>query len=92
MSQLTDNAGNRAAGAIPKAVLGLVARSIVDHPEAVAIEAVEGRGRVDLRLRVAPSDMGKVIGRRGRVAQAMRAVVRAAGAREGVEASVEIED
>lgn len=92
MSQLTDDAGNRTVGTIPKAVLGLVARSIVDDPEAVVIEAVEGRGRVDLHLRVAPDDMGKVIGRRGRVAQAIRAVVRAAGAREGIEASVEIED
>ena len=45
-----------------------------------------------LRLHVAPDDMGKVIGRRGRVAQAIRTVVRAAGAREGIEASVDIVD
>lgn len=92
MSQPDDKVGNRVAGAMPKAVLDLVARSIVDDPEAVVIEADEGRGRVELHLTVAPGDMGKVIGRRGRVAQAIRAVVRAAGAREGIEASVEIED
>ena len=51
-----------------------------------------GGGRVDLRLHVAPDDMGKIIGKRGRVAQAIRTVVRAAGAREGVEASVDIVD
>ena len=52
----------------------------------------EGRGEVDLRLHVAPGDMGKVIGRRGRVAQALRQVVAAAGSREGVRASLDIVD
>ena len=52
----------------------------------------ERRGGVMLSLHVAPDDMGKVIGRRGRVAQAIRTVVRAAGASEGVEASVDIVD
>ncbi len=50
-----------------------------------------GQGLV-LRLHVAPDDMGRVIGRRGRMAQAIRALVRAAGAREGVEATVDIVD
>ena len=74
------------------AVLDYVARSIVDEPDAVEIEAESGRRGVNLRLHVAPDDMGKVIGRRGRVAQAVRTVVRAAGAREGVEAQVDIVD
>jgi len=74
------------------AVLDYVARSIVDDPDAVEIEAENGRRGVNLRLHVAPDDMGKVIGRRGRVAQAIRTVVRAAGAREGVEAQVDIVD
>lgn len=73
-------------------VLDYVARSIVDHPDAVEIDAEPGRRGVNLRLHVAPDDMGKVIGRRGRVAQAIRTVVRAAGAREGVEAQVDIVD
>ena len=84
--------GNRIIGGTSKAVLEYVAKSLVDDPEAVVVEAEEGRNSVSLLLHVAPSDMGRVIGRRGRVAQAIRAVVRAAGAREGVNAQVDIVD
>ncbi len=56
------------------------------------VEVEEGRRSLTLRLHVAPGDMGRIIGRRGRVAQAIRTVVRAAGAREGVEAVVDIVD
>ena len=84
--------GNRLVGALPRNVLEYLARSIVEDPEAVVVEADEGRAKVDLRLHVAPDDMGRVIGRRGRVAQAIRSVVRAAGAKEGVNASVDIVD
>lgn len=84
--------GNRAVGAIPRSVLDFVVRSIVDDPDAVAIDVQERPGRVDMAVTVAPSDMGKVIGRRGHVVGAIRTLVRAAGAREGVEASVEIVD
>jgi len=83
---------NRVVGAVPKAVLEYVARSIVDEPESVTVDADERRNGIMLSLHVAPDDMGKVIGRRGRVAQAIRTVVRAAGAKEGVEASVDIVD
>ena len=87
-----DDAGNRVVGAIPRDVVAYIARQIVDEPDAVVVEADERGNRVDLRLHVAPEDMGKIIGKRGRVAQAIRTVVRAAGAREGVEASVDIVD
>ena len=90
--EVDDDAGNRMVGAIPRNVVDYLARSLVDEPDAVVVEADERPGRVDLRLHVAPDDMGKVIGKRGRVAQAVRTVVRAAGAREGVEASVDIVD
>ena len=83
---------NRITGAIPRNVLEYVAKNIVDEPEAVLVEPSERRGGVMLSLHVAPDDMGKVIGRRGRVAQAIRSVVRAAGAREGIEAGVDIVD
>ncbi len=83
---------NRVSGAVAGRVLEYVARQIVDDPDAVVIESQNDRNRVDLRLHVAPGDMGKVIGKRGRVAQAIRTVVRAAGAREGVEATVDIVD
>jgi predicted RNA-binding protein YlqC (UPF0109 family) len=83
---------NRVMGALPKNVLTYLAKSIVEDPEAVVVETEERRNSVMLRLHVAPGDMGRVIGRRGRVAQAIRSVVRAAGAREGVDASVDIVD
>jgi predicted RNA-binding protein YlqC (UPF0109 family) len=83
---------NRVIGAMPRAVLEYVAKAIVDEPDGVEVDASERRGGVMLSLHVAPDDMGKVIGRRGRVAQAIRTVVRAAGAKEGIEASVDIVD
>ena len=85
--------GNRIVGALPKGVLEYLARNIVDDPDGVFVEVSEGRGTdVELRLHVSPADMGKVIGRRGRVAQALRQVVAAAGNREGVRASLDIVD
>jgi len=83
---------NRVVGALPRNVLTYLAKSIVEEPEAVVVETEERRNSVILRLHVAPGDMGRVIGRRGRVAQAIRSVVRAAGAREGVDATVDIVD
>ena len=77
---------------VPEKVLTFVASQLVDDPEAVQIDAEETDGSVDLRLSVGKDDMGRVIGRRGRNAQAIRTVVRAAGARAGVEASVDIVD
>jgi predicted RNA-binding protein YlqC (UPF0109 family) len=88
-----DAAEGDVRGAMARDVLEFVAKSIVDEPDQVVIEMEDGRrGDVRLSLRVAPDDMGKVIGRRGRVAQAIRAVVRAAGAREGIEVGVDIVD
>jgi predicted RNA-binding protein YlqC (UPF0109 family) len=83
---------NRVVGGLSKNVLLYLAKAIVEDPEAVVVETEERRNSVTLRLHVAPSDMGRVIGRRGRVAQAIRSVVRAAGAKEGVEAIVDIVD
>jgi predicted RNA-binding protein YlqC (UPF0109 family) len=85
--------GNRIVGGVPKGVLEYIARNIVDDPDGVFIETSERRGgEVELRLHVSPADMGKVIGRRGRVAQALRQVVAAAGTKEGVRASLDIVD
>ncbi len=77
-----------------EAVLGHIVRSIVDDPDAVVIGAEEaGRGRkVRLEARVASGDLGRVIGRRGRTAQSIRSVVRAAATRDGVEVDVDFED
>ncbi|HUR76762.1 MAG TPA: KH domain-containing protein [Acidimicrobiales bacterium] len=77
---------------IPERVLTYIASQLVDDQEAVQVEADHNEGSVDLRLSVGSDDMGRVIGRRGRNAQAIRTVVRAAGARAGVDATVDIVD
>jgi len=87
-----DNEGNRVVGASARAVLTYVAKAIVDDPDAVVVEAEERGRSLTLRVHAAPDDLGRLIGRRGRVAQSIRAVVRAAGARDGVDASVDIVD
>ena len=84
--------GNRIEGGVARAVLEYLARSIVDDADSVVVDVEQRRGSTTLRLHVAPADMGRVIGRRGRVAQAVRTVVRAAGASEGVNAEVDIVD
>jgi hypothetical protein len=84
---------NRIPGGTARAVLEYVARQIVDEPDAVGVETSGGEGQpVRLRLEVAPDDVGRVIGRRGRTAQAIRAVTRAAAARDGEEVFVDIAD
>lgn len=67
-----------------------VARSLVNHPEAVEVRVTEDDQTTYIELRVAPSDAGKVIGRQGRVANAMRALLRAAAARQGRRAVLDI--
>jgi predicted RNA-binding protein YlqC (UPF0109 family) len=62
-------------------LLAWIARGLVDEPDAVRVERVEEPDAVVLRLFVAPDDVGKVIGRQGRVARALRTLVRSAGAR-----------
>ena len=62
-------------------VLAYLARQLVDEPDAVRVETVEDNGDVVLRLHVAPDDVGKVIGRQGRIARALRMIVRASTAR-----------
>jgi uncharacterized protein len=58
-----------------------LARQLVDDPDAVSVEEVRQEGATVLQLRVATDDVGKVIGRQGRIARALRAIVRASGAR-----------
>ena len=62
-------------------LLAYLARQLVDDPDAVKVEEAEREGAVVLQLYVAKDDVGKVIGRQGRIARALRAVVRASGAR-----------
>ena len=73
-----------------KEILEYIAKNLVDDPDAVEIEVVENGDSVTLRLTVSAEDMGKIIGRRGRTARAIRDVMRAAGTKAGVQATVEI--
>jgi uncharacterized protein len=75
-----------------RAVLEHLVGALVEDRDAVRIDLSEGRSLPRLTVRVGPSDMGRVIGRRGRVAQAIRTVVRAAAARDGSDVEVEFED
>ena len=68
-----------------------LARSLVDHPDQVKVTATEGPDAVILELNVAAEDMGKVIGKQGRIAKAVRSVVKAATAKDGKPVCVEIQ-
>ena len=73
-----------------KDLLLYIARSLVEHPEQVSVTEVEEGDELTLQLRVAPEDMGKVIGRQGRIAKEIRTVVRSYAQRTCVKASVDI--
>ena len=73
-----------------KEVLEIIAKSLVDNPDEVSITEVEGEQSTILELRVAAGDMGKVIGKQGRIARAIRTVVKAAASRESNQVVVEI--
>lgn len=84
--------GNSVSAPTARAVLEYLVRQIVEDPDAVQVDVDERGRRPSLNVRVAPGDMGRVIGKRGRVAQSIRTVVRAAAARDGREIEVEFVD
>lgn len=73
-----------------KDLVEVIAKSLVDYPDEVAVEQIEKDKAIILELRVAQSDMGKVIGKQGRIAKAIRAVVKAAASKEEKKVIVEI--
>lgn len=73
-----------------KNLVEVIAKSLVDHPEAVQVDEKQENQQTVLELHVAEDDMGKVIGRQGRIAKAMRTVVKAAATRENTKVTVEI--
>lgn len=75
-----------------KELLELLAKAIVDEPDQVSVSAVEGERSIILQLSVAPDDVGKVIGKQGRIAKAIRIIIKAAAVKEGKRAIVEIID
>ena len=73
-----------------KELLDLLIRSIVDTPEEVTIGEVEGEKAVIFEIKVAPDDVGKVIGKHGRIINAIRTIVRAAAVKDGKKVSIEL--
>ena len=73
-----------------KEVLEIIAKSLVENPDEVTVSEIDKDGSLTLELRVADGDMGKVIGKQGRIAKAIRTVVKAAASREDKHISVEI--
>src|SRR5262249_41366949 len=82
--------GNRVTGARAKTVVELVARQLVDDPDGVFVDSTERSDNVSILIHTSPGDLGRIIGKRGRVIQALRQVGRAAGATEGVRVTVEV--
>ena len=73
-----------------KELVEVIAKSLVEHPEEVAVTETENEKTILVELRVAPSDMGKVSGKQGRIAKAIRCVVKAAASKEEKKVVVEI--
>lgn len=75
-----------------KNLVEVIVKALVDYPEEVVIHEKEEKGVEVLEVRVAESDMGKVIGKQGRIAKAIRSVVKAAATKENKKVSVDIMD
>ncbi|MDD2648074.1 MAG: KH domain-containing protein [Eubacteriales bacterium] len=75
-----------------KELVEFIAKSLVDNKDAVTVSSSEGPEATIIELRVAPEDMGKVIGKQGRIAKAIRSVVRAATSRDQKPVFVEIQE
>lgn len=73
-----------------KELVEVIAKSLVEHPEDVVVTEREEKDTIIVELRVAPGDMGKVIGKQGRIAKAIRCMVKAASARDGKKTAVDI--
>jgi len=89
------NGGDEPSDGAPEhavAVLEHITKSLVEQPDGVSIAIDDSGSRVQLNVTVADGDMGRVIGKRGRMANAIRTVTRAAAVRDGVEVDVEFVD
>ena len=73
-----------------KELVEFIAKSLVDKPDDVSVTQIDGKNSITLELRVAAEDMGKIIGKQGRIAKALRAVLKAVAARERTKVTVEI--
>lgn len=88
----TDAGGGAVSGSPLKAVVEVVVKALVDHPEAVQVTETERRGVTVLELSTAPGDMGKIIGRQGRTVTALRTLVAVTAEKHGRRAQLDIRD
>lgn len=73
-----------------KELLHMIATELVDHPEEVSVSQKEAEGKIVLELKVAPEDMGKVIGKQGRIAKSIRTIIKATSSQEAKKVVVDI--
>ncbi len=73
-----------------KEVVEVIAKALVEHPEEVSVEETETERSIDIKLKVASNDIGKVIGKQGRIAKAIRSVVKAASSKDSRKVNVDI--
>lgn len=90
--EVDDTVDEGADAETAKAVLEYIVAALVEDEDAVRVDVDDSKRTLQLEVRVGPDDMGRVIGRRGRVANAIRTLTRAAAARDGVEIDVEFVD
>jgi hypothetical protein len=83
---------NKIPAATARDVCEYLVKAVVEEPDGVEVDVVDRRGRSLIEVHVAPGDMGRVIGKRGRIAQSIRTVVRAAAVRDGAEVDVDFVD
>jgi len=77
---------------VERELVEYIVKSMVDEPESVEVNVIEGEKSTILELRVSPSDIGKVIGKQGRIAKALRTILSATATKSGKHASLEILD
>ena len=92
VDEFDDELADDVSADVPEAVATYLTKALTDNPDDVAIETSVRGDQVKLSVTVNPADMGRVIGRRGRTAQALRTLVAAAGAKAGVKTNVDIVD
>jgi len=91
MSEAQDRSGNVSGGPL-RAVVEVVAQALVDRPESVKVTEAHRRGMTIVELTTAPGDMGKIIGRQGRTAAALRTLVALTAEKLGMRAQLDIRD
>ncbi|HEY9465081.1 MAG TPA: KH domain-containing protein [Vicinamibacterales bacterium] len=89
---MADGSGNANPGNPVRAVVEVVVRALVDKPDSVEVRESSRRGMMVLELKTAPGDMGKIIGRQGRTAAALRTLVAVTAEKHGVRAQLDIRD